>query len=115
MKKTILIISLVVSAFSLKSQVYVDGHNVNADSSVRYIEIVHEAPPSRSFNINYIDIGRKNPGDSKFTDQNGKRLKINSPMHLLGFMKENGWSLVRKDISPVSNSANVYLVFERAR
>jgi hypothetical protein len=114
MMKTVLIVLLVSVGISPKAQLYVDGSNMNTDSTVKYIEVVHQAPPSFIFNIDYIDIGRKNPGNSKFTDANGKRLKINSPMHLLNFMNVNGWSLMRKDISPVSSGAMVYLIFERS-
>lgn len=115
MKKPLLIVLLASAAFSLKAQVYVDGKNLNADSSIRYIEIVHYAPPVFFFNINYIDFGQRDPSDSRFTDANGKKFKINSPVHLLTYMQQNGWWLLRRDISPVSNSANVYLLFERAR
>lgn len=112
--KPLLISLLVFTAISAKSQVYVDGDNMNTDSTVKYIEVMHQAPPSY-FSIDYVDIGHRNPARSKFTDANGKRLKLSSPMNLLTFMNANGWSLVRRDVSPVSGNTMVFLIFERTR
>src|SRR5215212_1458333 len=94
----LLLFSLFVFAgICTKAQVYVDGSNLNADSTVQYVEIVHEAEPGL-FSIANVDIGQKKPGRSKITDANGKKMNFNSPMHLLNYMKQHGWTMVRRDV-----------------
>lgn len=101
-----------------KSQVYVDGQNINADTSVNYVEIAYQAY-HWGFGIRQVDIGKKKT--RQLTDAAGKPFYPNSAVDLLQFMKRNGWIMIRRDLifeAPAASSsigvALAFVLFERA-
>lgn len=109
---------------SAKSQVYVDGYNINADTTIQYVEMLY-ITSGLSLRMQGIDVGKTLDPNKKsigrLTDASGKRLDINSTVHLLQHMKRNGWSLWRRDVifesvytpNP-SGTITGFLLFERA-
>ncbi|HYE54866.1 MAG TPA: hypothetical protein VD996_08490 [Chitinophagaceae bacterium] len=118
MRKVLLTIVILLPAIIGRSQVYVDGENINADSTVNLVEIVHSTHPN-IFMVEYVDTGAKSSWRRKLTDANGKRMVFNSGVHIMNHMKQHGWKLVRRDMlfqakHDASGNALVFLLFERA-
>ena len=118
MKQLLLCIVVLIFVQSARSQVYIDGRNINADTAVHYIEVIHNTHPS-SFYIESIDIGewKKN-----FTDSAGKKLNLGSFVAMLTYMNKNGWVLVRRDFIfetrrsdySFGGYTHAFVLFERA-
>ena len=94
-RKLLFCVCMMMVVSAVRSQVYVDGNNINADTSVQYIEIVYEFYSS-TFNIKSIDFGVKE--SVKFTDAAGKKIKLQTPVDLINYMKRNGWRMVRREM-----------------
>ncbi len=119
MKKQLLFSAfLSLTIFTAQSQLYIDGKNINEDSSVKYIEIVHTTYPSY-FTIEWIDVG-KYRNSVKMTNTEGKRMGFKSGIELLRHMEDSGWEMVRKDMlfqarrdAAFGGSTLAFLLFER--
>ena len=99
------------------SQVYIDGVNMNADTAVQYIEVVHSAYPN-SFYVETIDMGKGYRPFARITDSSGKRMKIESSIQLEQHFKRNGWSLLRRDMvyqskHDASGAMLVFLLYQK--
>ena len=95
MRKLLFCACILMVVSVARSQVYIDGQNINADTSVHYIEIVHAAYPW-SFVIHWIDTGTKKNG--KFTDLVSKKINLNSTVDMIHYMERNGWKMLRRDV-----------------
>ena len=114
MKKMILLI-LSGFAFNLsKSQIYIKEKNLNADSTIRYFEIILDPDPS-SFYINSIDYGQSGiHWNDNIFDSSGKKKKFRSAVELLNYISSNGWKLAHRDIVLDAKSGRTaFLLFER--
>ena len=96
-------------ANSAKAQVFVNGNNISADSSVQFVEVTTSGSPA-IFYIHTIDIGKGNIYRTKFTNETGKKKKFKTNVEFIQYMKSNGWELKRRDVAEKSNH---FLLFER--
>jgi hypothetical protein len=86
-----------------RSQVYVDGVNINADTSVQYIELVYTTwswglrTRWIGISIRSIDTGTKTSG-KLLMDESGKKIELQSPVDMISYMKRNGWQMLRRDM-----------------
>ena len=106
---------LVLSAFlfvanSAKAQLFINGNNITADTTVQFVEVTTSGSPAIFF-IHTIDIGKGNIYRTKFTNEVGKKMKFKSNVAFIQYMKSNGWELKRRDVAEKSNH---FLLFERA-
>lgn len=97
-------------ANSVKAQVFVNGNNITADSTIQFVEVTTSGAPT-IFYIHSIDIGKGNVYRTKFTNEDGKKKKFKTTVEFIQYMKSNGWELKRRDVAEKSNH---FLLFERA-
>ena len=116
-RKLLFCACMMMAVSGARSQVYIDGQNINADTSVQLIEIVYETY-TWNFNVRSIDVGARKSG--RFTDASGKRIILQSPVDMINYMKRNGWHLLRRDMvfhskpeSSVSTTTLGFVIFER--
>jgi hypothetical protein len=117
-KKLLFCICVMMVALAVKSQVYVDGKNVSADTTVHYLEIIYIADPG-SFDIDWVDAGNKKY--LRLTDSAGKKIGFDSPTRMLHHMQKNGWNIIRRDMvyrsgseARFNNRTLAFALFERA-
>jgi hypothetical protein len=122
-QKLLFCVCLVMVITVARSQVYVDGININADTSVHYIELVYTTSSwgarTRSIGIyiRSIDIGTKRSGTS-FMDESGKKIDLYTPVDVISYMKRNGWQMLRRDMIFESSAGSggtalAFALFER--
>ena len=115
MMKKLLVGIILISAYSARSQVYVAGRNINADTSVQYMEVQWNDYPN--MRIYWVDVGQKKA--EKFTDADGKKMGFNSFVDMLTYLKRNGWVLLRRDMifhaSSVVGEPRAFILFERVK
>lgn len=115
-RKLLLCACMMMAVTVARSQVYVEGRDMNADTSVQFIEIVHSTFPG-DFYIEWVDKGFRN--HETLTNAVGKKLNFSSGVDLLKYMKKNGWSMVRRDMvfqtraDAFYNRTLVFILFER--
>ena len=97
MKKTLSLIAVCLLFSGLHAQLYVNGKNLNADSSIRYFEINYDPRPSLFFEPE-VDYGSREIWRKHFTDSTGKKLRFNSGVQLLNYITFTGWKLVDRQI-----------------
>ena len=97
-------------ANSAKAQLYINGNNITADSTVQFVEVTTSGSPAIFF-VQTIDIGKGNIYRAKFTNETGKKMKFKTNVAFIQYMKSNGWELKRRDVAEKSNH---FLLFERA-
>jgi len=102
MKKTILSLSVLLTMMTFcqtsRAQVFVDGKNINADSTVDLLEVVAMSDPY-IFSIQSVDIGKKKPYKFEFTNQDGKKIHFNSTVDLIQFMTKNHWEMIDRRVA----------------
>lgn len=98
-------------ANSAKAQLFINGNNITADTSVQFVEVTTSGSPY-VFYIHTIDIGKGNVNRTKITNDAGKKMKFKSNVAFIQYMKTNGWELKRRDVAEKSNH---FMLFERAQ
>jgi len=130
MKKTLSFIALCFAINAIHAQVFVNGTNLNADSSIMYFEINYD-PRSAFFFTAEVDYGKGDPWRRHITDSTRKKMRFNSGVDLLNFITKNGWKLADRQFIPtkydhsagtgnLSSSIEIkemtmYVLFERVR
>jgi hypothetical protein len=123
-RKLLVSCCLILVLFTAKSQVYVEGYNINADTTIQYVEMLY-ITAALSMRIQGIDVGKtletNRKGPYRLTDAAGKRMDITSTVKLLQHMKLNGWTLWRRDVvfetvyvPNTTGTITGFLLFERA-
>ena len=99
MKKTLSLIALCFAINAVHAQLFINGMNLNADSTIIYFEINYD-PSSTFYFTPEVDYG-KGEGRRKFiTDSTGKKLRFNSGVELLNFISKSGWKLADRQFIP---------------
>lgn len=96
MKKLLLVLAVALFSKVSYSQVFVEDVNIN-DLDIKYIQLVgyNTSMFGKKMEV-MVDYGQK----AKFMkadgikDSNGEKIKFNSMIHALNFMKSNGWEFV---------------------
>ena len=128
MKSSLLILMLTLFFITGKGQFYVNGENLNADSSVMFFEINYDPISTSSF-TSEVDYGKEESRRNFITDSTGKKIRFHSGVDLLNFITKRGWKLADRQVLPkryshsapignLSTDLNVkeirmYLLFER--
>ena len=113
MKKQLLGAVLFLLPLFVKSQVLIDGKDINADSTLTYIEIVGaDIGLFKKKLVVVVDYGQKfsiwDAKDSAVKDSAGKNYIFNTMVDALNFFSRNGWIYENSYAISVPNSGNVY-------
>ena len=113
MKKIIITSTLWLLPLLVKSQVLVEGKDINADSTLAYIEIVGaDIGLFKKKLVVGVDFGQKmsiwDGKDTAIKDKEGKNIIFNTMVDALNFFSRNGWSYEASYAISVPNSGNVY-------
>ncbi len=114
----ILLLAGLLSFSITRAQVFVNGENINADTTIQLMEVVHTSHPYLFF-VEAVDTGKRLPEKQKFTDANGKRIEFKTGISLIDHMKKNGWVMLRREIVILPNRTGFdrtffFIMFEKA-
>jgi hypothetical protein len=111
--KVLLIALLIMIGTSAKAQILVDGKDINADSTLQYIEIVGaDIGFFKKKLVICVDYGQKfsifDGTDTVVKTADGKNKIFNSMTGALNFFVANGWEYVNSYAISVPNNGSVY-------
>lgn len=113
MKKVIMVSLLLLVSMGAEAQIMVDGADINADTTLQYIEIVGaDIGLFKKKLVVGVDYGQKlnifEGIDTKVKAADGKNMIFNSMTGALNFFCANGWEYVNSYAISVPSSGSVY-------
>ena len=113
MKKTIIVVIVLLFSISLGAQVIINGVDINTKAGVEYCELVGYGKFLSAKKIIYVDYGQKRKlltDLEKFyiMDKDGNKVKFYSMVQALNFMSENGWKFTHSYIAKTQSKGIVY-------
>lgn len=111
--KILLFMLFLTVPFCVKSQILVEGKDINADSTLQYIEIVGaDIGLFKKKLVVGVDFGQKmslfDGKDTAIKDKEGKTTIFNTMIDALNFFARNGWAYRDAYTVSVPNSGQVY-------
>jgi hypothetical protein len=115
MKKIIFAIIMLLSIYSLKAQIYVDGQRV--PDNVNYIQVwTHSVTGKTWVKVNFGQIPRVSLSFKyKLTDSLGRKLEFNYLGAIFDYFDQHGWQFVTSFAMEDSDSQTIYFIFKRKK
>lgn len=113
MKKIIVVSALFLFSFTAKSQIFVNGVNIN-EMNVQYCMLYCTGDAFNNPAV-YVDYGQPNQTKIDFyiTDASSSRKPINSDVDALNYMYRNAWELVSSRQSIQLSTSNRSYYFQK--